>query len=143
MVPIHGRGPVLCDQTSPATLLRVHMHPSLDQPFHRSPEFSQSCRGPWQTEAASAGISLHSERREGASAAPRYMMTLELPWEADKAGVPHAEGGGSRDGVPMWGTESGDTEASASLTARPWSESRWAVPEDASFRASVRSLQVI
>lgn len=37
------------------------------------------------TEAASAGISLHSERREGFSNAPRYMLTLELPWEADKA----------------------------------------------------------
>eukprot|EP00927_Polykrikos_kofoidii_P034776 TRINITY_DN29426_c0_g2_i1.p1 TRINITY_DN29426_c0_g2~~TRINITY_DN29426_c0_g2_i1.p1 ORF type:complete len:1390 (-),score=218.51 TRINITY_DN29426_c0_g2_i1:250-4419(-) len=37
------------------------------------------------TEAASAGISLHSERRDGMSQAQRYMLTLELPWEADKA----------------------------------------------------------
>lgn len=37
------------------------------------------------TEAASAGISLHSERRPGASQARRYMLTLEIPWEADKA----------------------------------------------------------
>eukprot|EP00929_Paragymnodinium_shiwhaense_P084049 TRINITY_DN44924_c0_g1_i5.p1 TRINITY_DN44924_c0_g1~~TRINITY_DN44924_c0_g1_i5.p1 ORF type:complete len:836 (-),score=150.38 TRINITY_DN44924_c0_g1_i5:341-2848(-) len=37
------------------------------------------------TEAASAGISLHAEKRAGFSQAQRYMLTLELPWEADKA----------------------------------------------------------
>ena len=49
------------------------------------------------TEAASAGISLHADRRllksgtttnqagGGGAAAQRYMVTLELPWEADKA----------------------------------------------------------
>jgi len=41
------------------------------------------------TEAASAGISLHSDRREvqvgGARPRPRRMVCLELPWAADKA----------------------------------------------------------
>eukprot|EP00929_Paragymnodinium_shiwhaense_P096667 TRINITY_DN5834_c0_g1_i1.p1 TRINITY_DN5834_c0_g1~~TRINITY_DN5834_c0_g1_i1.p1 ORF type:complete len:1601 (+),score=322.62 TRINITY_DN5834_c0_g1_i1:93-4895(+) len=40
------------------------------------------------TEAASAGISLHSDRREvrgGSGARPRRMICLELPWAADKA----------------------------------------------------------
>ena len=40
------------------------------------------------TEAASAGISLHSDRREqraGSSPLPRRMICLELPWAADKA----------------------------------------------------------
>jgi len=40
------------------------------------------------TEAASAGISLHSDRREGRPGEPprpRRMLCLELPWAADKA----------------------------------------------------------
>jgi hypothetical protein len=41
------------------------------------------------TEAASAGISLHSDRREGCEGSgrprPRRMICLELPWAADKA----------------------------------------------------------
>ncbi|CAJ1373490.1 unnamed protein product [Effrenium voratum] len=38
------------------------------------------------TEAASAGISLHCDRRLPENAQrPRYMISIEMPWEADKA----------------------------------------------------------
>ncbi|CAE6924483.1 Sbno1, partial [Symbiodinium natans] len=38
------------------------------------------------TEAASAGISLHCDRRLPEEAQrPRYMISIEMPWEADKA----------------------------------------------------------
>lgn len=38
------------------------------------------------TEAASAGISLHCDRRlPEAAQRPRYMISIEMPWEADKA----------------------------------------------------------